>query len=165
MCFKKLCSWKAEHFHKKKRKRKLVSTCIIAAFCWHLFSRVLHITLSLFIWAGVINTFSIIKALGTEDEILPSLKSMAELLWTPVPWVSGQKRSLDCPVYHWYWCCVGLLPILQMASKLWIQKDRKPTAILVGDMFPWLVTIPLKKILDSILLSFPSLKFHALMFL
>lgn len=165
MCFKRLCSWKAENFHKKKRKRKLVSTCIIAAFCWHLSSRVLHITLSPFIWAEVINTFSIIKALGTEDEILPLLKSMAELSWTWVPWVSGQKRSLDCPVYHWYWCCVGLLPILQMASKLWIQRDRKPTAYPWRGHVPMISYHPTKKILYFILLSLPSLKFQALVFL
>lgn len=143
MCFKRLCSWKAENTHKKKKK--LVSTCIIAAFCWQLSSTVLHITLPPLIWAEVINTFSIIKALGTEDEILPSLKSMVELPWTSVSWVPRQKGSLHRPVYHWYWCCVGLLPILQMASKLWIQRDRKSTAILGGGMFPWLVTIPLKK--------------------
>lgn len=151
MCFKRLCSWNAKnpHFKKKrkkgKNKKKLISICIIAAFCRQFFFMVLHITLTPFIWEEVINTFSIIKALGTEDEILPSLKSVAGLLWTSVLWASGQKGSLDCPAYHWYWCfCLGLLPILQMASKLWLLKDRKSTTILGGDMFPWLVTSPLK---------------------
>lgn len=143
MCFKRPCSWNAENTQKKKKKVgfNLHHCC----FCWQLFFMVLHIPLTPFIWVEVINTFSIIKALGTEDEILPSFKSVAELLWTSVPGVSGQKGSLDCPVYHWYWCfCLGLLPILQMASKLWLLKDRKSTTILGGDIFSLLVTNSLK---------------------